>query len=364
MNSFLIHLKKLDWLLIISALLLVGVGLLSIYSSSMGHGNFLNFQKQIIFLGIGFFLMIAASFFDWRMLRNDSYLILILYFFCLLALAGLFFFAPEIRGVRGWYRLGPISIDPIQFTKIILIILLAKYFSTRHIEMYRMRHIILSGFYVSLPAALIFFQPDFGSMLILIGLWVGILIISGINLRNFLILAFCGILFFGLAWQFLLKDYQKERVVAFVAPYTVDPLGAGWQQAQAIIAIGSGGLFGKGIFQGSQAQYGFLPEPQTDFIFAAITEETGLIGASFLLLLFFILIYRIIKISIDSQTNFSRLFGSGLALILISQIFIHISMNLGIMPVIGISLPLVSYGGSGLIITFIGLGLLQSIKTH
>ncbi len=358
------HFKKLDWILIISALFLVGIGLLSIYSSSLVRGDFSNFYKQIIFLGIGFFLMLVVSFFDWRLLRNDPYLILILYFFCLLALGGLFFFAPEIRGVRGWYRVGPISIDPIPFTKIILIILLAKYFSTRHVEMYKMRHILLSGFYISLPAILIFFQPDFGSMLILIALWVGILIISGIKLRNFLILAFSGILLFGLSWQFLLLDYQKERVITFIAPHEADPLGAGWQQAQARIAIGSGGFFGKGIFQGSQAQYGFLPEPQTDFIFAAIAEETGLIGVSVLLLLFFILICRIIKIAIVSQTNFSRFFAFGLAIILISQIFIHIGMNLGITPVIGISLPLVSYGGSGLIFTLIGLGLLQSIKTH
>jgi len=363
MRAIILHFRRFDWPLVVLSLLLAGIGLLAIYSSSLMGGDFLNFQKQIIFLGIGFFLMIAVSFFDWRILRNDPHLILILYFFCLLALAGLFFFAPEIRGVRGWYKLGPISIDPIQFTKIILIILLAKYFSLRHIEMYQIRHILLSGFYISLPAFLIFIQPDLGSVLLLIALWVGVLIISGIKLRHFLILALCGLLIFGFSWHFLLMDYQKERIITFVSP-GVDPLGIGWNRQQAKIAIGAGGLFGQGIGQGSQTQYGFLPEPQTDFIFASLAEETGLIGVSVLLLLFLILLWRIVKIAIASQTNFSRLFASGLAVLLISQVFINIGMNLGILPIVGISLPLVSYGGSSLIATFIGLGILQSIKTH
>jgi len=184
-------LKNLDWILIISTILLVGIGLLSIYSSSLGKDDLSNFKKQFIFFGIGLSLMFFLSFFDWRIFRENSYLILILYLLCVAGLAGLFFFAPEIRGVKSWYKLGPVSIDPIEFTKIILIIILAKYFSTRHIEMYRIRHILLSGFYVFMPAALTFFQPDMGSVLILIALWVGVLIVSGIGMRHFLILFFC-----------------------------------------------------------------------------------------------------------------------------------------------------------------------------
>jgi len=357
------HLKKLDWVLIITAILLVVIGLLSIYSSSLGKGDFLNFKKQIIFFGIGIFLMFLISFFDWRELRENPYLILILYSLCLLGLIGLFFLAPEIRGVKSWYKLGPVSLDPIEFTKIILIILLAKYFSMRHIEMYRVRHILLSGAYIFLPAVLIFFQPDLGSVLILIALWVGVLIISGIKLRHFLILVLGGLLILILSWSFLLKDYQKERVLSFLTP-GIDPLGVSWSQNQAKIAIGSGGIFGQGIGRGSQTQYGFLPEPQTDFIFGALAEEMGLIGVLVLLSLFSILIWRIIKIAILSQTNFPRLFAAGFSIVLISQIFIHIGMNIGMVPVIGIPLPLVSYGGSSLIATLIGLGILESIKNN
>lgn len=357
------HFRKLDWILIISTFLLIGIGLLSIYSSSMGRGDYLNFGKQLIFFGIGFFLIIALSFFDWRAFRENPYFILALYLFCIAALAGLFFFAPEIRGIKGWYKIGPISLDPIELTKIVLIILLAKYFSMRHVEMYRLKHIFLSGLYVLPPAILIFLQPDFGSALILIALWGGVLIISGIKLRHFLILVLCGLLVLVISWSFLLKEYQKERIITFFAPQ-VDPLGMSWNQTQAKIAIGSGGIFGQGIGRGSQTQYGFLPEPHTDFIFAAIAEEFGLIGVAVLLFLLATMIWRIMKIAILAQSNFQRLFSSGLAIILVSQIFIHIGMNLGILPVIGLSLPLVSYGGSGLIATCIGLGILQSIKTH
>ncbi|MFH1582254.1 MAG: FtsW/RodA/SpoVE family cell cycle protein [bacterium] len=354
------HLKKLDWILILSAIILVAFGLISIYSSSLGEGDFLNFHKQILFFGIGILLMFFFSFFDWRIFKDNSYLILTLYFICLLLLIGLFFFAPEIRGVKSWYKVGSFSIDPIEFAKIILIILLAKYFSTRHVEMYQIRHILVSGFYVLLPVLLIFFQPDFGSVIILIALWVGVLIISGIKLPHFLLLLFCGILILTLTWMFLMKDYQKDRIINFISP--TDPLGSGWSQNQAKIAVGSGGLIGQGIGSGSQTQYGFLPEPQTDFIFAAIAEETGLAGVFLVFSFFSVLFWRIAKIIFDTKSNFPRLFAMGFSVVLISQIFIHIGMNLGITPIIGISLPFISYGGSGLIANFVALGILLNIK--
>lgn len=357
------HFRKFDWILVISALLLVGIGLLSIYSISLGKGDFLNFKKQIIFLGIGFILMLFLSFFDWRAFQENPYFILVLYFLCVISLLGLFFFVPEIRGVKSWYKIGPFSFDPIGLTMLILTVLLAKFFSMRHAEMYRLSHIFLSGLYVIFPFILISYQPNLGSALILVALWLGILVISGIKLKHFLILVLCGLLLLILSWSFLLKEYQKERIISFLAPQ-IEPLGMSWSQTQAKIAIGSGGIFGQGIGKGSQTQYGFLPESHTDFIFAAISEEFGLIGVAVLLLLFTVLIWRIMKIAISTHTNFPRLFASGFTIVLISQIFIHIGMNLGILPVIGIPLPLVSYGGSSLIAIFIGLGILQSIKTH
>ena len=361
-RPLIIHLRRLDWTLIICASLLVIMGIVSIYSSSISKKDFLNFKKQIIFSVFGVLLMLAVSFLDWRFLREDPYIVFVFYFICLVLLVSLFVFAPTIRGARAWYKVGPISLDPIEPTKLILIILLAKYFSTKHIEMYRIIPILVSGFYVFLPSFLIFLQPDLGSVLVLAGLWVGILIVSGIKLRHFMALVLCGILILVFSWSSVLKDYQKERIMNFVRPQISDSLKVGWSQSQAKIAIGSGGIWGQGITKGSQTQYGFLPEPQTDFIFAAIAEEMGLAGIGIMLSLFFILIRRILKIAFDNKSNFPRLFAAGFAVLLLSQIFIHIGMNIGILPIIGIPLPLVSYGGSGLMTVFTGLGVLQSVK--
>ena len=362
MGIVLSHFKKLDWWLIVSAVLITGFGLTSIYSSSLPKGNFLNFEKQIVFFIIGLALMLLISFSDYRVLRNNSSLILVLYSICLLLLVGLFFFAPEIRGTRGWYKIGLFSFDPIEPTKLVLIILLAKYFSMRHIEMYKFRHIVFSGIYVFLPCLLIFLKPDLGGTMILVAMWLGVLLISGIKIKHFLILFLCFLMIVGLAWSFLLKDYQKDRVLSFVFPY--DPLGGSWSQTQSKIAIGSGMLLGQGVGEGSQVQYGFLPEPHTDFVFSVMAEEWGFLGISAFFLLYINLIWRTLKIAIDSRTNFPRLFASGFAIVLIAQFVINIGMNLSMLPVVGIYLPLVSYGGSGLIGTFVGLGILQSIKVR
>jgi rod shape determining protein RodA len=362
MKSFLTHFKKMDWLLIISASILSCVGFLVIYSSSLADQDFLNLKKQIIFFAVGVFLMMAMSFFDWRNFRNNSYLILALYFLGILSLSLLLFFGPEVRGTKTWYKVGPVSVDPVEFMKIILIILLAKYFSTRHIEMYRIQHIFLSGLYVLIPVVLVFMQPNLGSVLILLSIWIGALIISGIKIRHFLLLVFLFVFIFAISWGTVLKDYQKQRILSFITPQSSEALTIGWNQTQSKIAIGSGGLLGQGIGKGSQTQYGFLPEAHTDFAFALIAEETGLLGAAVVLFLFCLLIWRIMLIAISTRSNFPRLFASGVVVVIISQIFIHLGMNMGILPIIGIPLPLVSYGGSGLIAIFMAFGVLQSIK--
>ena len=343
--------------------ILVVIGLVSIFSVSLGEGDFSNFKKQIIFIVIGFVLMFLMSFIDWRSFKENPYLILTIYFICIALLLGLFFFAPNIRGVQSWYKIGGVSFDPIGLTIITLMVLLAKFFSMRHIEMYKLRHIILSGLYVFIPFALIAKQPDLGSALLFVSLWVGVLIISGIKFRHFVALVLLGVIVFGASWTLLLKDYQKQRIVSFLSP-NVETLGINWSQTQSKIAIGSGGLFGKGFNKGSQTHLGFLSEPHTDFIFSVIAEEFGLIGVLVILSLFGTLLWRIVKISLSANYNFPRIFAFGLAIVIFTQLFIHIGMNLGVLPVIGLSLPFVSYGGSGLIAYFIGIGLIQGIRTH
>jgi rod shape determining protein RodA len=362
MKEILINLKKLDWVLIFSIFLLSIFGLFSIYSTSFSRGDFSNFKKQIFFLFLGFFLMLLFSFLDWRSLREETNLILFLYFLLLILLLGLYPFAPHIRGIKKWYKIWIFTFDPFEFLKIVLIILLAKFFSKKHVEIYRISPILLSAIYVFLPAILLFFQPDLGSVLILISLWIGMLIVSGMKIRHFLFLIFIFFIAFLFSWHFFLFDYQKARILNFLFPR--DPLGVGWSQNQAKIAIGSGGIFGKGFKKGSQTQLLFLPEPQTDFIFAAIAEEFGLAGVSFLLFLFSLIILRLREIALNSKTNFQRLFVVGYSICLIVQVFINIGMNLGLLPIIGIPLPFVSYGGSSLISNFIGLGIVQSIKIY
>jgi rod shape determining protein RodA len=363
LEKFLEHIRKMDWALIFFAVILTISGLVSIYSSSFAQGDFSNFWKQIFFLGLGFFLMVVFSFLDWRVLKENPYLILTFYFLSLFALVFLLFFAPETRGTRGWFKVGSFSIDPIEPAKIILLLLLAKYFSSRHIEMYNTKHIFISGLYVLLPCFLIFFQPDLGSVLIFVLLWLGILIVSGIEIKHFLILMLIASLVFVFSWNRFLKEYQKQRILSFIAPH-IEPLGIGWTSFQSKLAIGSGRILGKGWKLGSQVQLGFLTAPQTDFIFAAIAEEFGLLGTGVLLLLICLFFLRVIRIAFFAKTNFCRLFVAGFACLFGLQVFVHIGMNLGILPIIGISLPFVSYGGSGLILNFVGLGILQDLNVY
>lgn len=362
MNFLSNHLRKMDWGIIISACVLVLFGLAGILSAGVAKNNLENFYKQIVFFALGFLLMIFMSLIDYRLVKNNSYLILVLYGVCLILLLGLHFFAPIIKGTRGWYRIGFLNLDPIEPTKIVLLFLLAKYFSMRHVEMYKIRHVVLSGLYVAIPALLIFIKPDLGGTAILVLMWMGVLLVSGIKTKHLLIILFCFILVATLSWMFLLKDYQKDRITSFMFP--TDPLGSSWSQDQAKIAIGSGRIFGEGFLKGSQVQYGFLPEPHTDFIFSALAQEWGLVGISVLFFTYGFLIYRILQIAVHSQSNFPRLFASGFVIILISQFLINIGMNLSLLPVVGIYLPFISYGGSGLLFNFIALGIMQSIKTR
>ena len=359
--SFQEHIRRMDWVLMGASVLLVVFGLIAIYSSSIRGDDFSNFWKQIGFFGFSFLLMIGVSFVDTRTIRENSVMLLSLYFVCVMLLIGLFFFAPEIRGIKSWYKIGAFSFDPIEPMKIVLILMLAKYFSKRHVELYRIRHIVLSGIYVLIPTVLIFLQPEFGSVIIIGTIWISMLLVSGIKIRHFLGLCLIFGLIFLSSWTFILKDYQKNRIMNFIAPQA-DPLGEGWSQNQARISIGSGGLFGKGITNGSQTQYGFLPEPQTDFIFSVIGEEMGLVGTTAVLGLFSILLWRILQIAFNAQSNFPRLFAAGLAVSIFIQMLINIGMNLGVLPVIGIPLPLVSYGGSNLLFLFIALGIIQNMK--
>jgi len=347
----------------VSSMLLVGIGLISIYSSSVGRGDFGNFQKQLAFFGIALLLMFVISTIDYRLLKSNSYLLFTFYLVGVAALAGLLLFAPTIRGIQGWYRIGGVSIDPVEFMKLVLVLIIAKYFASRHVEMFRFRHTILTGVYFAIPAFLILRQPDLGSAFLLIILWITLLMVAGIKIQHFLVLLGIGLIVFAFGWGYGLQEYQKDRIISFLQP-EFDPLGIGWSQLQSKTAIVNGGLWGQGFQSGSQTQYGFLSEPQTDFIFASIAEEFGFVAILLIFALLLILLWRILKIGKEAGNNFTRLFAAGIATIFIAHTFVNVGMNLGLLPIIGLPLPLVSYGGSSLILTYIGLGILQSIRSH
>jgi rod shape determining protein RodA len=353
-------LKKLDWVMVVSVVLLCTMGLMSIYSTSFAKDKTF-FYKQLGFVILGLFLLVFFAFLDYRLFRNHPAFLIIIYIATVLLLVAVFVFGKTTRGAVSWFRFGPFNFEPVELTKLVMILILSQYFSLRHIELYRIRHIVASGIYVGIPALLVFFQPDLGSAMVLVFLWIGTMIIAGIKIRHLLILFLMGAIIFSIAWFGILKPYQKNRIVSFVNPY-LDPLGGSYQRIQSVIAVGAGKLLGRGLGQGSQSQLNFLPEQHTDFIFAAIAEEWGFVGVCLVFVFYLLLLWRIVKTALSANNNFSRLFCIGVAIVLIFQIFVNIGMNLGLLPIAGISLPFLSYGGSNLLINFVMLGIIQSIR--
>lgn len=363
MTQFIQLLKKIDWLLPTVVVLLISLSIVLVYSTSgstTGGFDFSNLKKQIIFAAIGLLFFILVSLFDYHLLKNYAYA---LYVIMVVVLLGVLLFGTEIRGTKGWFTFGSFQIQPAEIAKVVLLIILARYFASITGKMSAFRYIVISGLITLIPAGLIILQPDFGSALVLIFLWLAMLFISGIKKIYVASLSGGGFAFGLVLWKFVFRDYQKERILTFLNP-TRDPLGAGYNIIQSKIAIGSGGWLGKGLGYGSQSQLKFLPAQQTDFIFAVLAEELGLLGAFLLLTLFCFLLLRMIKIVRAARDDFGLMLGVGVILIFLFQIIVNVGMNMGILPVTGIPLPLVSYGGSSLISMLILVGILESVAVR
>lgn len=359
MNWFIRKFLDVDWILFFSATLITIAGLVTM--SSFGtDSNY--FDKQIIWIFVSIIAFFVLSFFDYRFLKRTGVVVGIFVGAILLLLA-LFAVGHTSKGAQSWFKFGGVSFQPADFIKLIVIVLLAKYFTKRHIEIANVRHIFVSGLYVFVVFALVFFQPDFGSALIIFLIWFGLVLLSGISKKHLLAVFVLCSLAFGLLWNFGLHDYQKSRIINFIHPLA-DIRGTGYSAYQSTIAVGSGQVLGKGIGYGTQSKLSFLPEYQTDFIFAAYAEEWGFLGVIFLFVLFGILEWRIIRIAYFGATNFEILFGCGLAIMFISHFLINVGMNIGIMPVTGITFPFMSYGGTNLLTSFIGLGILMGMRRY
>ena len=352
------QLKNLDWKLNFAVLFLALASLVSLLGAKPEL-----FWKQLIWWVVGITLIFLIIGFDWRPFINYRGVVLGIYFAVIALLLLTFLFAPTIRGTRGWLVLGSFQLQASEFAKISLIILYAIFFSRRHIGIARVSNLMVSFVYFIVPAVLVAIQPDFGSVLILFFIWFGFLLVSGIRWRHLALMLIIFAVSGLFMWHNVLKDYHKERILGMLFPAR-DALGINYSVIQSKIAIGSAGLFGKGFGQGTQVQLGFLPEAQTDFIFSAVVEEWGLIAASLLIVAFAVLLFRIIKVGLASNNNFNRFVCLGAAILFIAHFVLNVGSNLGLTPVIGVTFPFLSYGGSSLLTNLMLIGIIQSIKAR
>jgi rod shape determining protein RodA len=353
------YLGRYDWILFFSVVILLSLGLAEIYSIALGQNqlDLLNFKKQLFFVILGIGLLFIVSFINFNTLQSYSNY---LYLAGIVILIAVFFFGTSVRGTKGWFGFGFFTLQPVEFIKFILILFLAKYFSSISIKLNPLKHLFLTGFFTLVLVSLILFQPDFGSSLLLLSIWGVMIIAAGFKKRYFLFLFLIMSIAFLIGWLFLFKDYQKERIMTFINP-SFDPLEQGYNVKQAIIAVGSGGIIGRGIGFGSQSQLKFLPESQNDFIFAVIAEETGFVGVCVVLILFIIFFFRIFANISKIDNDFGIFYLIGLSGLIFIEMFINIGMNIGILPVVGISLPFLSYGGSAILAKLIMLGVAENI---
>ncbi len=329
-------------------------------NSFVGTSNF--FNRQIVWLVISICAFFVASGIDWRFLKNTK-IVVTLFVLSIGLLSLLFILGSVFKGAQSWFNFGALSFQPADPIKLVVILILAKYFSRRHIEIGNIRHILVSGFYVFVIFLLIFLQPDFGSAIIIFFLWLGMVLVSGISKKHLLAVFLIGVVSFGFLWGFVFKPYQKDRIVNFIHPLT-DIRGSGYNAYQSTIAVGSGQVFGKGIGYGTQSKLQFLPEYQTDFIFAAFAEEWGFVGVCLLFILYGIIFWRMLRISSHGGTNFEILFGLGLTILFFTHLAVHVGMNISLLPVTGNTIPFMSYGGSHLLTEFFGLGILMGMKRY
>lgn len=355
MKSFLL---KIDWWIMGALLPLIFLSLSMI--SGFGESAPSLVSKQSISIGVSLFIFFFVSLLDLSFLKKSKNTILV-YGLGIGLLVLLIFFGVTINGARSWFSFAGFTFQPADLMKLLLILILAKYLARRHVEIKSIKHIFITGLYFLVPFILILVQPDFGSAIILFGIWFTMIMVSGISKKHLLFLFTIGFSLFMLMWIFMFKDYQKNRLKSFIDPLS-DIRGVGYNAYQSTIAVGSGKLIGKGVGYGTQSRLSFLPEYETDFIFAAISEEWGFVGSFLVIVLLLFIVLRILIHASFMKSNFELLVAVGVAAYFMTHIIINIGMNIGIMPVTGVTLPFVSYGGSHLLVEFLSLAVLMSFR--
>ncbi|PSO46009.1 MAG: hypothetical protein BRC25_00035 [Parcubacteria group bacterium SW_6_46_9] len=350
-------LQRVDWVLMLALLPILAAGLVTIHS--FGPESTLLY-RQLLWVGVSFLGFFAATLGSYQFLRRRGVAVFLfvgtIVALLLVAVAG-----SSSGGAQSWINLGGLSIQPSAPAKLILIAVLAKYFDRRHALMHNFRHVLVSGVYTALISGIVLLQPDFGSAMIIALIWFGMVIVAGIPFRHILSVLVIGALSLGLLWMFIFTAEQKERITTFVNPDT-NIQQAGYNANQAMIAVGSGQILGKGVGYGTQSRLEFLPEYETDFVLAAFSEEWGFVGVCLLLLLYGIVFWRIYRLARTGETSFERLFGAGVFVYLLSDLAIHTGVNTGLLPITGTTMPFMSYGGSHLVTEFLALGVLMGMQ--
>jgi len=352
-------LAEINWAILLLALLIACVGFLMMVSA--GNGDFFVYASpQIIRFAGAFVLMLILAIIPMRLLMQYAYLI---YFACVLVLLVVELVGHVGMGAQRWLRLGGMNLQPSEFMKLALVLALARYFHHIHPEeIRRISFLVAPALMIFVPVGLIFLQPNLGTATIVLCVGTALCFLAGVQWRYFIGIAVVGLSALPVLWHFM-HAYQKRRVLTFLDP-TQDPLGAGYNILQSMIAIGSGGFFGKGFLQGSQNQLNFLPEKHTDFIFTMLAEEFGFLGGLFLLAMYFLLMLMSMMVAVNSRSNFGAMVAAGVGVLLFIHVMINCAMVMGLVPVVGVPLPLLSYGGSITVSTVLAIGLLLNAATH
>jgi rod shape determining protein RodA len=344
------------WLIIPSVLLVLG----GIVTMNILEGSIFAVRHSV-WLVIALFVYTASLYFSFSTLKKTK-TVTWLYLFSVFLLLLLFVVGTVTQGAQSWFRLWGFSVQPADPAKLILVIVLAKYFTRRHIDIARVKHLFISGTYALVLFLLVALQPDFGSAILIFLIWFGMILIAGVPFRHIIGIFGAGATAFVVMWTFVFKEYQKARITSFLDPLA-DIQGAGYNAFQSMVAVGSGQLTGKGVGFGTQSKLSFLPEHQTDFIFAAFAEEWGFMGVLLVFSLFLVVCVRLIIIARKQHSNFAALLTFGVLVYFISHITINIGMNIGLLPVTGTVLPFMSYGGSHLVVEFLALGIISALAT-
>jgi rod shape determining protein RodA len=351
-----------DWTLFALVMCICAIGIINIYSTgfSLGDNQTPLYIKQLQWIFFGMILMVIAFLVDYRFINQAAYVIYGLSIFTLVFVA---IFGHTANGAQRWISFGFILFQPSELMKITIIIALARYFDDhKSNEPYLLRELLIPFFLVLVPCLLILKQPDLGTALIVIIISASIVLFIGMNWKSVAIAVLSVLALLPVAWHFL-KEYQKDRLMTFLSPEN-DPLGTGYHIIQSMIAVGSGGIFGKGFLKGSQTQLKFLPEQQTDFVFSVFAEEWGFVGGLVLMLMFVSLIIWGLKIALHSKDLLGTILAFGITALIGWEMVINMGMVLGLLPVVGIPLPFLSYGGSAMASMLAAIGLLMNVSVR